>query len=478
MLADARSSPASLLETPRGALASLTFDRFSASLLFLALGCAACLMPAQTDTWWLLRTGEDIWTSGAVHLRDNLSFTVDGKYWPNREWLSEVLFYQLHELGGMPLLTATAAALVLATWVLVWRRVEGNPTLRLAVVAFALIPSASAWSLRPQLFTLFLIAVTSYLLERRRYGYLPLLFVIWANLHGGVVLGIGLLTASTAHAALRGRRAPTGLLITLVLCVVATALTPLGWSLWTEIPSTLARLRQHQVIEWQPPRLTDLNMLPFWLMSAAIVLLGFSRPAKLMFGVDSHAPVIGALALLPFAVTSSRNVSPFLLLAAPALASLIEWRLVSPVRRPERRERPIVNLCVLIAAGLASATIVVYAWTFQIARLQWRPLPPDTIAAVRACPGPMYNNYDDGGYLTWFVRDRKVFLDSRLDPYPAALIETHVRTELSGDYQALFTQYQIQCALTRAGSPLAERLTDDGWRALHTNAKWQVLTRN
>src|SRR5262245_16097150 len=165
-------------------LDGLTFDRLSAALLFVALGTAACFMPAQSDTWWHLRTGEEIWRTGSVQLRDNFSHTVNGGYWPNHEWLSQVLFFGLYRAGGLPLFSAAAALLVSATWWMVWSLTEGHPARRLVLVSLAVIPSAMAWSLRPQLFTLFLVALLTILIVRRRYWYLPLLFLMWANLHG------------------------------------------------------------------------------------------------------------------------------------------------------------------------------------------------------------------------------------------------------------------------------------------------------
>ncbi len=487
MLADARSSPTSLLESPRNApLASFTFDRFSASLLFLALGCAACLMPAQSDTWWHLRTGRQIWESGTVQLRDTFSHTVNGGYWPNHEWLSQVLFYGIYRLGGLPLLTASAAALVMTTWLIVWRLAPSDPTRRLIIVSLAVIPSAMAWSLRPQLFTLFLVALTAHLLNRRRYWGLPILFLVWANLHGGVVLGIALLMAAIVHDFIQTRRLPTTLVTSSALCIAATAVTPLGFSLWTEIPASLARLRQYQVLEWRPPSPWDISLLPFWLMAATLVVLVLRRPSQVKCRTATapqgelrmgHWLVVGALSLLPFAVTTSRNVPAFVLVAAPALLLLLESRFPQPERRADRRERPILNVGVLAIGLVASATVVASAWTIPSPRLQWRPMPVETVAAVRACPGRLYNNYDDGGYLIWFVPERTVFLDSRQDPYPPALVDAHIRAELSGEYRALFDRYEIQCALTRTDSPLAARLTTDGWRATHTDATWQVFRR-
>src|SRR5262245_56010489 len=280
-------------------------------------------MPAQTDTWWHLRTGEEIWRTTSVHLRDSFSHTVNGGYWPNHEWLSQVLFFGLYRAGGLPLFTAAAALLVSATWWMVWCLTEGYPTRRLVLVSMAVIPSAMAWSLRPQLFTLFLVPLMTSLVVRRRYGYLPFLFLLWANLHGAVVLGIALLLASMAAAVIHERRVPRGLIASSALCLVATVITPLKLSLWSEIPASLSRLRQYQVLEWRAPSLGEVSLLPFWLMSAALAILTTaalvgqrgrtnntgpnSDPAREDRGVTV---VIGALILLPFALSSSRNVPP------------------------------------------------------------------------------------------------------------------------------------------------------------------------
>jgi hypothetical protein len=488
----ASSTPAtrhSSLSGFRALLDGLTFDRLSGALLFVALGTAACFMPAQSDTWWHLRTGEEIWRTGSVQLRDSFSHTVNGGYWPNHEWLSQVVFFGLYRAGGLPLFTAAAALLVSATWWMVWSLTEGHPTRRLVLVSLAVIPSAMAWSLRPQLFTLFLVALMTSLVVRRRYGYLPLLFLMWANLHGAVVLGIALLVGSIAAAAFHERRVPRGLLVSSALCLVATIMTPLKLSLWSEIPASLSRLRQYQVLEWRTPSFGDVALLPFWLMSAALIVLiaaalvgrrrggrtdPSSDPAREERGVTI---VISALILLPFALTSSRNVPPFLLLAAPAIAVLIESHLASRALRVHRHERPVLNLCVLAVAVIASVTTVGNAWAAQTPRLQWHPLPAQAIAAIRACPERLYNNYDDGGYLIWFVPERKVFLDSRQDPYPASLIQNHIQAEHSGNYQALFSRYQIECALTRTGTPLANRLFSDGWHTRYADMTWQVFSR-
>ena len=72
-----------------------TFDRLLTTLLFVAIALAACLMPAQNDTWWQLRAGHDMWSARTVLLRDTFSHTAYGTFWPNHEWLSQAIFYAI-----------------------------------------------------------------------------------------------------------------------------------------------------------------------------------------------------------------------------------------------------------------------------------------------------------------------------------------------------------------------------------------------
>jgi hypothetical protein len=97
------------------------------------------------------------------------------------------------------------------------------------------------------------------------------------------------------------------------------------------------------------------------------------------------------------------------------------------------------------------------------------------VAAIDACPGPLYNRYDDGGFLIWFAPGRPVFLDSRQDPYPPALIHEQIAAERTGDYRSLFARYQIGCAFEPPDSTLVKRLIADGWTASYAGRDWVVL---
>jgi len=468
------SADENVIANPRVAqwLERLTPDRTVTVLLFLAVIFAACFTPAQNDTWWHLRAGEETVRLGSVQLRDTFSHTAYGTYWPNQEWLGEVVLYVLYAAGGLPLLTAFAAALIAASWALLWAVTPGPVTRRAALCAVAMMGCAREWSLRPKLFTLFFVALTVFLIARRRHYWLPALFALWANLHGGVLLGLVVVFASAAAASAAERRVWHPVTGVALASALATNATPLGFSLWPEIASSLGRIGQLGIQEWAPVRLFDLAFAPFWIVSAALVVLAV---AGKVWRADEPAAAIAwpALALIPLAIRAGRNAPPALMLAVPAIAALADGRL--PVHARNMRARPLLNaLCVAGAAVVASA-IVGGAWSRRDPRLGWDPLSTAAARAVTSCPERLYNRYDEGGFLIWFARGQKVFLDGRQDPYPPSLLIEQKQVERTGDYAALFQAHSIRCAFVPTGTIVAARLQHDGWVTRYADSQWRVL---
>jgi hypothetical protein len=468
-------------------VARFTFDRLLTLLAFLAIALAAFLMPAQNDTWWHLKAGERIWTTRHVLLSDTFSFTASGAFWPNHEWLSQVIFYGVYALGGLPLLTAVCASAVVGAWAIAWRLAPASPRVKFLLVAWVLGAATTAWTVRPQAFSLLLVAVTVWLIVRRRYIWLPPLFAVWANLHGAVLTGLVLVAAACAAAfverlslrSLRPLRSLTLLALTAVSCALATLATPLGYHLWLEIPAFFVRIRQVHVDEFSAPQLVAPLWIPFWTAAAAVVVLAAARGRRVMQDADSSRRgdvtlCACALALLAMAVTAARNVGPFLLVAVPALAALIP-----PPKRSfltPRVEHVWVNCAAALASIAIVAVTVVWSYARRADRLQWDPLPAASVQALESCSGNLYNRFDEGGYLIWFAPQRRVFIDSRYLPYTDDFIKAHVRIEQSGNADEAFRRYDIRCAYVPAGSSVGTRLRNAGWKTLYQDARWSVLS--
>ena len=387
--------------TPARGRAGLSFDRMAIAVLFIALAFRALLMPAQNDTFWNLRDGMSILRTGHVPRADAYSFTAAGAPYTDHEWLSQVFLALGHRLAGMPGVELVAAAAVLGALALVYRLTIGPLLTRFALLAPALSVASCVWVLRPQVFSLLALSALVWLIVRERWRWLPPLFLLWANAHGGVVLGGLALTAATVVALVRWRlrgdaadaRRMRALAIVVPLSAVATLCTPLGAHLVPYIVLTARRSRAIDISEWAPTLPVDVLGVAFWIVALAFVAVVVRRRRALATAGWGDWVLLGiCAALLPIAIQSQRNMSPFLMFAAPTASRLLGpgFRFHLPRRqpRPPSADHPRFNLALAGGVALLAATAVTLAWAAPLERLEWRPITPATLASLRGLPGP------------------------------------------------------------------------------------------
>ena len=466
----------------------LAFDEMAVGLLFVAIAVLALFTPAQSDTFWHLRAGADIWRTGQVPRADLYSHTAYGTPWPDHEWLSQLLMYAAYRVGGgMPGLEIGAGLLILAAAVTVYRLMVGPRATRFALMIAGLAIASSAWSLRPQLLTLFLLPALVWLLARQRYLLIPPFFLLWANAHGGVALGGVVLGVCTAAAALRAvhtrapadRRRAAALAAVLPLAARAGAATPLGFHIYRFVVTSAARSYEVQIAEWFVLRPDSLFGVLFWAATIAFAVLVVTRRRAIATGDWSDWVVVAAgLALLPLGIRSARNIGPFLILAMPAasraLGPTFRFRL-SRHPRPPSPDHPRLNLALLLGLGAAALVVVGAGWRAGPARLYWNPFPAAALSALDRCPGPLYNFYGDGGSLVWFAPAHQDFVDGRQDPFPFWLLRQSFAVEHGAPYRPLFDRFGVRCAFVPAKAKLTVQLGADGWRALYADDDWAVL---
>jgi hypothetical protein len=454
----------------------LTFDHTVTFLFFTALVAAACLVPLQSDTWWHLRAGQEMWSRHFVMLADEFSFTANGQYWPNHEWLGDVLLFAAYWAGGLPGVTLLAAACLTTATALSWKLMPASARLNILLMAVAIPALVFVWTVRPLVFSMLLLMIVLQLGLKSIYWPMPFVFVLWANLHGGVALGLVVLGAlALADAYLHGVSTVWKWGVRLASAFVGTLLTPLGVGLWTTIPNSIHKSVANGIQEWRPAML-GWRDAPFWALAVVLVILTAAKFRKPMTR-DRAAVTFVALALLPLAVRYRRNITPFVLAALPAISHnlwAIGWDLP---RQAERRQHYRANLMLVSIAVVTCVLVVAFSWSKPLPRLQWRPVSPAVIAAVESCPGRIYNRFDDGGYLIWFAPRVPVFVDNRQDPFPLEFLQEHLHSESSGQFEPVFQHYRITCAFLPHVSPTARRLREAGWRTDLEDDRWIVLRR-
>jgi hypothetical protein len=380
----------------------------------------------------------------------------------------------------------------MATVWLSYRLMVGPGTTRFVLLGAGLAVSSCVWVLRPQLVSLFGIALLLTLLVRKRERWIPPLFLLWANAHGGVALGGLILVAAVAAAAWRWHRTRAdvdarqlrGLAIVLALSGIATALTPLGPGIVHFLAESAVRSAGF-ISEWRAPLPTEVVGAMFWILVLGLAAAVVARRRALAdASFEDLTCLAAALVLLPLAVRSMRNIGPFLTAAVVAASRVLgpefrfripaRWRRPSP---PARTSRPAPVTAMLVVCGVAAGVAVALAWKRELPVLGWRPIDDGALAAVRTCSGPLYNRYDEGGFLIWFAREQPVFIDGRQEPYPIELVRDVVALEHGGSHHPLFDRWQIRCAFLPADNVLVPRLAAEGWRASFAGARWAVLVK-
>ena len=256
--------------------------------------CFVTLTRADPDLWGHVRFGGDIIDSAAIRLPDTYSFTAD-KPWTNHEWLAEIIMaaaYRTAGAAGLVLLKLTIVALSLGC---MWRIVRVDTTgIRTAAILMTLALAGilpRVQQVRPQLFSVLCFALLMTVLRRAEkrpaaLWFAPPLFAVWANLHGGWLVGCGTLalwcSARTWTLRAEDQASVRSLAILWSACVAAVAATlinPYGPGLWRFLAETVGLSRRF-ISEWGPVT-GSLTTLAVWSFFALLVVVAIKRAGRI-----------------------------------------------------------------------------------------------------------------------------------------------------------------------------------------------------
>jgi hypothetical protein len=441
---------------------------FAACVMALVL-CSVVSVWWRTDPdlWGHLRFGLDILRDHRIARVDPYSFTSDIA-WINHEWLSEASMALAYRAGGVHGLLLLKAGLVALSLALLGSAARGTAgAWMLSAAAFGLVTIGTA--LRPQLWTVLVLSVLAASERwplRRLLILWPLLFAVWANAHGGWIVGLGVVGAwSLGRVCDReDAREAAQLTALLVLCIAATLVTPYGVELWRFLWRTVGFGRD--ITEWQSIwEAQNVWILAIWLTIAAAAIYAMHT------GRWTWAAVLPVLLLGLASIKVIRLIGLFGIVTAGFLG---------PSLRQDRRVRLSRPLLVL-------ACVVAFVPAVSILRQQSVCLPVleiDRIAAgalKSAQPGRLMVPFNWGQYAIWHAPQLRVSMDGRRETvYSPRVLEQQRAFDL-GDARILpFIRAErpeyVWLYLPQA-TVLAKSLRSDGYRQDVTTSQSAVLVR-
>jgi len=472
----------------------------SPSGLFIAAVLVIMALPVtrtiqDPDFWWHLRAGQLILQHGGLLGNDPFTYTVANHHWTMHEWLNEVLFAVEFAIGGLGLIVLVLSAV---TWLGLFAimqkarlRNPGRGVLGLGML-IAVVAGFPIWGPRVQMITFAFSALTLFLVERymvrggKAMWVLVPLFVLWSNLHGEFVIGLGfmalILVAEVVGGRLhmpdpaqRSRLLP--LLYLLIACTAVSMINLNGPTILFYAAGTQASAAQQSLIEeWFSPSFHDWEVLVYGAMMLSLAML-------IVFNKRIRARDV-ALVLVTTALSlqSARHIELFvaastpvfidqLALATPRMRAALGRLRPGPARTPARTrvQPPLLfrlTACAMLMAGLGGVYIawlvpkmqlqpysLAYAQEFPVCAAQW----------LAGAPAPLriFNQYGEGGYLSYELSSHgdKVFIFGDAALMGDQMLETYASAEtVAPGWDATIRRFGTDIVLYDINTPLTDVL--------------------
>lgn len=352
--------------------------------------------------------------------------------------------------------------------------------------------------------------------QARALFFLPLVMVLWVNQHYGFIFGVLILIGNIGAESIKRlvqdvleKKGKPGFAPALTwrhiaylggatgATILATLLNP--WGLEGLIhPLEMSSVVSGEspfltILEWTPPVFSGTFSPPqFWLLLAVAGLAGlvalFLRPREF----DLNDVGLSAVVAVFFALQHRRFIPLFAVVSVPLVAYTVQLILVGVGERRQRARAssrakkkgevwepmpvagafvgriPLVLGALFFLGAMVHAGVRTYMFQEKYAKtnegktvfqtnIHYDYYPTKAIEFIRetGLKGPMYNLYNWGGYLMFFLPDEKVFVDGRAQTvYDERFYMTNQLVHNgSGQWPKIFDEYDIKFALiSRAGA--------------------------
>jgi hypothetical protein len=511
-IVDGRSRPSSGSRSGFFRLPSLTDLIFVVLLIALSFGSLAPRLLWDADIGWHIRDGQNLLVTHTIPQVDSFSATRSGQPWYAWEWLYDATIGWIFNRSGLNGVVFVSALVIAATLALVFRfTLRRGGSLPVTVVLFVLCTMASSihFLARPHVVGWLLAVAWVWILDtnsrndvsNRRLLWLPVLMLLWANVHGGFVLGFVLLgiyvcadilkwfgcrdveqrEAARMRAWMLGAMGGIGFLASLI--------NPYGLRLHIHVYQYLTNrfLMQH-INEFRRPDLHGAPAQAFLLMIAlavvgVVAVRGRMRWVNWLLIIFSIGSGMYAARNLPFASMLLMIVSAPLLTRkfesnTRFLARIEDWR-----ARELSLHIPVWSIAVVIFGGLVCiqqgrllGRQLMHAH-FDPSRL---PVQAADVIEQQGIREPIFSLDSWGGYFIYrLYPENKVFVDDRHDFYGEPYIRNYLKViHLESGWEGVLDGWRVNLIVMPSNAKLSDLLRHSPtWKVVHGDVTATIFQR-
>jgi hypothetical protein len=244
------------------------FQRLGIYVFLISFACVyylsnTSLLLGHYDLGWHLAAGDLIRDRGNIPFQDPWSATLADRQWYNLSWLWDVIasvLFQYTKFSGLVFLVVACGAVIVG-YLASAALSSGASAIAVCISVFSACLLYPSFATAPNIYVaaspntatmLFCVIFYAECLKRTRCFLLPVIMVLWANLHGGFLLGFLIVGIFCCAALLRRDWASFKIYSFAGLgCFIAIFINPLGWHIYDGVVATLGHFVQANITEWQ-----------------------------------------------------------------------------------------------------------------------------------------------------------------------------------------------------------------------------------
>lgn len=418
------------------------------------------------DYFWHFKAGEYMVNHGEILTEDVFSWSLFHYPWMSHEWLFEIFIYELSLLCGKShLFVYTFSFVLLLLFFLFFIQkkeyLKNIPFSLVWISFFSLI--FIGISGRPQLIGFFLLALSLWLIihyfyhpQSKQIYFLPIISLIWANVHGGssnlvyllclIVCFAGAFSFSFSkiEASRLSRQQIITYLVVAFLSILAITINPHGINmLFYPYQNMADSLMLSNIAEWQPSNLNMLSHYVYFVFAFLVLAIMLFSKKKIRF--------LDLVLYLFFLYLGLKSIRFWFF-------SYIAWSFFIFYYIPKRKVDSHTCLMLIFFAFLF---IAVFVTQFSYSKIiETNSLSDDAIDVLKEKrPKRLFNYYDYGAYL--IKEDIPVFIDGRADLYSKYIYEDYLTmSNLDYGFTKLFDKYQFDYFIVPKKSGIASYLQE------------------
>ena len=458
-------------------------------LLVLVVAMSFALMVSfvvEPDYLWHIKAGEYMFKHGVLK-KDIFSWYVSGKYWMSHEWLFEIIIYTLKLLFGkmhsfIYCFFSLLSLLLIIYYVNRDKMIKNIPYTLLFLLLFSII-SFSFIQVRPHMISNIFVALTIYILydlynnkDSKKIYILPIITILWANIHGGssnlsyllclvfFISGLVSFSFKKIEAKKFDKIQLKKYILVMFLCMISVCINIHGFKMFIyPYTNLLDNVMIKNISEWQSTSLHESYHIVYYICLLFFIFTMLFSNKKIVF-ID--------FVLLGFCAYLGLKSIRFWFYT-PIIMSFFTFNYVKE-RKVDSGTSLIFIILIILCLGVFignNKNIINPKYSLD--------LDKDIVDILKKeKPKRLFNIYDFGGELIY--NDIPVFVDGRADLYSKYNYRDYLDiSNLNGNFIKLINKYDFDYLLVRRKMSLDYYLLDSNkYEVIYKNKKLVLYKKN